>query len=224
MSKPVKELVKKELVRRFEGLDSLAIVGFTGIDAITTHEIRGRLRDKQIRLSVVKNSLARAAFKEIGLPDAKELFDGPCAVAYGTDTENVSVVNVVREVLELGKKTENLTVKAAVLEGEIFGPERVKELSEYPTRDEARSNLVACVLAPGKNLVGCLIGPASTLASLVKAIEEKRESEGEASASAEATADEPAEEAAEAPAEEAAEEAPSPEEASKDADEETKEE
>ena len=52
MSKPVKELVKKELVRRFDGLDSLAIVGFTGIDAITTHEIRGRLRDKQIRLAV----------------------------------------------------------------------------------------------------------------------------------------------------------------------------
>ncbi len=214
MSKPVKELVKKELIRRFEGLDSLAIVGFTGIDAITTHEIRGRLRDKQIRLSVVKNSLARAAFKEIGLPDAKELFEGPCAVAYGTDTENVSVVNVVREVLELGKTTENLTVKAAVLEGEIFGPERVKELSEYPTRDEARSNLVACVLAPGKKLAGCLIGPASTLASLVKAIEEKRESEGETAPAAEAAP-------VEAPAEEAAEESAS---AEATADEETKEE
>ena len=70
MSKPIKELVQKELIKRFENLTSMAVVGFTGIDANTTREIRGRLREKTIRMTVVKNSIARQALDAVGLPEA----------------------------------------------------------------------------------------------------------------------------------------------------------
>ena len=43
MSKPIKNLLRKEFIRRFEGITSLAVVGFTGLDAVSTNEIRGRL-------------------------------------------------------------------------------------------------------------------------------------------------------------------------------------
>lgn len=179
MSKPVKELVRKELARRFEGLTSLAVVGFTGIDAITTHQIRGRLRDKNIKMTVVKNALARQAFDSIGLSVAKDLLDGPCAVAFGADQDQVSVIDVVRELVAIGKETPNLKVKAAILEGEAFGPDRVEALSKYPTRSEAVAKVLSCVLSPGAKLAGCLIGPGAKIASLLKAIEEKREAEGD---------------------------------------------
>ncbi len=171
MSKPVKEMIRKELVGRFDGLTSLAVVGFTGVDAVATNRIRGRLREKQITLAVVKNSLVRQAFKEVGLDTAAGLIDGPCAVAYGSD----SVVDVVRELLDIGKDSPNLTVKAALLDGEVFqGDDRVKALSEFPTREEAVAEVLGCVISAGGNLAGCLIGPGSQVAALVKAVEEKQ--------------------------------------------------
>lgn len=174
MSKPVKALIKNELEKRFEGITSLAVVGITGIDGVRNHEIRGRLLAKDIRLTVVKNSIARQAFREIGLSPAAEMLDGPCAVAYGAD----SVVTVVRELLDIKRETPNLTVKAALLEGEIFGADRIAELSALPTLGEALSGIVRCVLSPGAKLAGCLVGPGGKIASLVKAIEDKQKDEG----------------------------------------------
>jgi large subunit ribosomal protein L10 len=179
MSKPVKELLRKELIKRLQGVSSLAVVGFTGIDAVTTHQIRGQLRDKEIRLMVVKNSIARQAFDAVGLEGAKDLIDGPCALAFSAEADKVEVVTVVRELLNIGKEAQNLTVKAAVLEGELFGSDRIAEFSRFPTRDEAISKLVTCVLCPGTRLAGCLIGPGAKIAALLKAIREKKESEND---------------------------------------------
>ncbi|MGA2264853.1 MAG: 50S ribosomal protein L10 [Phycisphaerae bacterium] len=169
MSKPVKELLRKELAARMEGISSLAVVGFSGVDAIATNAIRKRLRRKNITLRVVKNSIARQAFQSLGLAAAAELLDGPCAIAYAPD----GVVGVVRELLEIGKESPNLTVKAAYMEGDIFGAARIKELSLYPTRDEAIALVVAAAVGPARKLAACLMGPARKLAGVIKAVEEK---------------------------------------------------
>jgi len=188
MSKPVKQLLRKELIRRLAGVDSLAVVGFSGVDAVTTHQIRSRLIKKDIHLMVVKNSLARQAFKEIHLESANDLLEGPCALAYGSD----SVVTIVRELLDIHKDTPNLVVKAAVLEGNPFGADQIEALSKYPNRAEAIGRAVTCVLSSGSRLAGCLIGPGSQIAALIEAVQEKREKAGEtveaAPPAAEATA------------------------------------
>ena len=181
MSKPVKELLRKELARRLQGVSSLAVVGFAGIDGVATNKIRGRLRQKNIKLSVVKNSLARQAFESVGLPWAGKLLDGPSAVVFSADPDRMGLVEVVRELLDIAKAAPNLIVKAAVLEGKSFGADRIKELSRYPTREEAIANAVSCILAPGGKLAACLLGPGGKIASLLKAIEEKaKASEGQA--------------------------------------------
>ena len=170
MSKQVKEMIRKELTERFTEVGSVAICGFTGLNSESTYAMRGRLAEKGIQITVVKNSLAKQAFKQVGLDTASELLDGPCAVAYGSD----SIVSVVRELLEIGKDAPALTVKGAVLDGEVFAGEGdVQRLSKFPTRDEALSQLVGCVLSAGSNLSGCLVGPAGQIAGILKSIEEK---------------------------------------------------
>lgn len=175
MSKPVKQLVRDELIRRLHGVGSLAVVGFTGLDSVATTRIRHRLREKDIRLAVVKNSLARQAFRAVGLAAAAELLEGPCAVAYGAD----SVVTVVRELSAIHDEAPELVVKSAVLEGKIFREDQIDELSRYPTRAEAIARAVRCVLAAGSNLSGCLLGPGSRLASILKTIEERQTPEAD---------------------------------------------
>jgi large subunit ribosomal protein L10 len=198
MSKAVKELVQKELTKRFDGITSMAVVDFTGVDAVSTSQIRKRLVSKGMRVMVVKNALAKQAFKTVGMDAAVPLLDGPCAIATGGD----SVIEVVRELLDIGKETPELTVKAAVLEGEAFGPDSIKELSRYPTRDEAIGKLVSCVMWPGALLAGCLLSPGRKVASLVKTIQDQAEGDAppqdDGQESAEAAA--PAKEAEPAPA------------------------
>ena len=173
MSKPVKELMRKELISRFEGVTSLAVVDLTGVNAVANNMIRARLRDKGIRLTVVKNILARQAFKEVGLAQAGDMLEGPCAITSGGD----NVVSMVRELLDIAKEVPALTVKAALLEGEVFPAERIVELSKYPTRDEAIAAVVACALSPGRKLAGCVLAPGSAIAGILKTLEEKGDAE-----------------------------------------------
>lgn len=170
MSKPVKQMIRKELARRFAGVSSLAVVGFTGLNAEQTREMRSRLAGKNIQFRVVKNSLARQAFQDIGLSKAGELLEGPCAIAWGAD----SIVSVVRELLDIHKAAPTVTVKAALMDGDVFLGERdVERLSKYPTREEALGQLVQAILSAGANVAGCILGPAGQVAGILKAIEEK---------------------------------------------------
>ena len=170
MSKPVKELMRKDLARRFADIDSMAICGFSGLNAEDTGRMRGRLEEKEIRFTVVKNAVARQAFQEVGLDKAADLLEGPCAIAWGSD----SVVTVVRELLEFGKESDGITVRAALMEGDVFsGTDEVQALSKFPTRDEAIGQVLACALSGGANIASVLIGPSGQVAGILKSIEEK---------------------------------------------------
>ena len=63
-----------------------------------------------------------------------------------------------------------------MLDGQVFvGDAGVKELSRYPTREEAIANTVTLVLSPARNLMGQVKGPGSGIAGIIKTIEEKLE-------------------------------------------------
>ena len=168
MSKPVKEMIRRQLTARLEGVTSVAVVDLTGIDAVANNEIRGRLLAKDIRINVVKNALAKQAFKEVGLETVSELLTGPCALAYGSD----SIVTVVRELCDIAKEVKQLTVKGALLDGDLFGAERIEELSKFPTREEAIAQVVGAVLSAGGDVAACIIAPGGQIASALKTIED----------------------------------------------------
>jgi len=61
MSKPVKAMLRKELIRRLEGVDSLVVLSLAGVDGPATNQLRRSLRRQNILLAVVKNAIARQA-------------------------------------------------------------------------------------------------------------------------------------------------------------------
>ena len=171
MSKPVKTLLRKDLVGRLEGVQSLAVLSLAGVDGVATNRLRRQLRTGGVSVSVVKNSVARYALEQVGLSSACGLIDGPCALAWGGD----NVVTVVRGLLEAGKEIPTLIVKGAMLEGEVFSADRIEELSKYPTREEAIATVAMLAKSAGARLAGCLIGPGSRLAGAIKSIEKTNE-------------------------------------------------
>ncbi|TVQ64212.1 MAG: 50S ribosomal protein L10 [Phycisphaerales bacterium] len=172
MSAHTKKYIIRDYTQRLEGLDDALVISIRGVNAIDNNAMRNALAEKQIKVTVVRNNLARHAFKESLLGNASPLLKGPSAFAYGGQ----SVVDVARELIKWAEKLEHLELKGAVLDGQIFeGKAGVEKLSKMPTREEALSQAVTLILSPGGKLVSQLKGPGSTLASILKSIEEKLE-------------------------------------------------
>ena len=173
MSRPVKEIMMREY-RELLGDNSDAVaISIRGIDAAGTTDIRSRLRDKEIRVTVIRNNLFTQTFADTGLAPLGEILTGASARAYGGET----VVDVAREIVNnIAKDYPDVELKGAVLDGMLFaGAEGVERLSKFPTRDEAIAQAVTLIVSPGRNLVGAIKGPGGRLLGVVKAIEEKLE-------------------------------------------------
>lgn len=174
MSKPVKNLITKEYEGRFEGLSGAVLIDIRGIDSNTTNAFRVGLAKKQMKITVVKNSLAKRAFEGTDLEGLSDMIDGGSAMVYAVD-QDTSVVNVARELLDWVKKLEKMEFRGAVLDGIKFGPSEIKRLSEFPTKEEAQAKVVTLLLSPARNLVGAVKAPAGNIAGILKTIQEKLE-------------------------------------------------
>lgn len=172
MSKSVKSMIISDYKSRLAGVSDAAVISIRGVKAIETTKLRGVLRKKKIKVTVVRNSLARKALEGSTLTELFPLMQGNSALAYG----GASVVEIARELAKALTDIPGIELKGAVLDGQLFSGEKgVKELSKFPTREEALGQTVTLLLGPARKLAAQVAGPGATLAGLVKAIETKLE-------------------------------------------------
>ena len=190
MSKVIKQLQMDEIRKSFEGVRDLVVVSITGLDCHADHALRAGLRKKDVRIQVLKNSLARRVFGEVGLniPDDSRFWIGPTAFVWGA-----SSVGEVSKALDGELKApktaalykDKVIIKGAVADGR---PLPFEQALKMPTRIEAIARVISLALAPASRLVSQLRGPGSTLASQIKTLSEKKPAEGEATPAAAPTA------------------------------------
>ncbi len=172
MSKPIKDMIVAEYKRRFGDIGSALIIDIRGIEANENNNLRVDLLNKDIHITVLKNSLAKTAFEGTELESLSTTLSGPSALVVGGD----SVVDVARNLVDWAKKIKQLELKAAILDGELFdGTDGVKRLSEFPTKDEAQAKVVQLVLSPAGNLVKAATSPGSNLLGIIKEIRTRLE-------------------------------------------------
>jgi large subunit ribosomal protein L10 len=168
MSKLIKQMEIDTLKKTFAGVRDLVMMKVVGLNAIADNQVRLGLRKKGIHLHMVKNSLARRVFGEMGLA-LDTAWEGATTIAWG----GTSIAALSKEIEALAKKHEKIiTVKAAVADGQ---PVDFKLALKMPTREEAIGRIVSLALAPASNLLGQILGPASSLSSQIKTIGEKKE-------------------------------------------------
>ena len=172
MSKSIKDLIVTEYRRRFEDISDALLIDIRGIEANTNNELRIDLLQKDIHITVLKNSLAKTALAETNLDLLNPTIDGPSALVFGGD----SVVDVARNLVDWAKKVKQLELKAAILDGELFeGADGVKRLSDFPTKEEAQATVIQLVLSPAGNVLRAATSPASNLLGIIKEIETRLE-------------------------------------------------
>lgn len=167
MSKKIKQLEMDSLNRTFQDVRDLVVLSISGLSCQTDNQLRLSLRKKNIRIQVVKNSLAQRVFGELGL-GLSNCWDGPTALAWGAG----SLAELSRELNSIMTKNDKIKAKTAVAEGQVIS---FAEALTMPTREEAIGQLIGLILSPGAQIAGCLIGPAGQVAGQIQTISEKPE-------------------------------------------------
>lgn len=171
MSKPIKNLIAESYRQQFAEVDGAVLIDIRGVASNDNNKLRAGLAEKDIRVTVVQNNLARLAFSETQLKGLDELLTGPSALVYGGS----SVVEVARELIGKVKDIPNVQFKGALMDGQLFSADQIDALSKYPTKEEAQGQVVQLFLSPARKLAGQIKGPGSKLAGYIKAVEEKLE-------------------------------------------------
>lgn len=166
MSKYVKDLVAQDLAGRLADVEDALLVNVVGLDANQSVVLRRQLREKNINLLMVKNSLARRATEGRPLAAALDDAEGSLAVVWGGE----DIIALAKEITRLDQDSgfKAFKTRGGVMDGESLSADRVKEISKWPSRGEQLSILSGQILAPGANLSAALLGPGATVAGQIE--------------------------------------------------------
>src|SRR6185295_13093228 len=176
MSKLVKNLVTDHLKNRLNGVDNALLVNIIGLDAIRTSKLRKELRDKNISLTLVKNSLARRATEGTPLAAAFESAEGTLAIVWGSE----DIVSLAKEIIKYteAKEFAGFEARGGVMDGKKLSADEAKKVSKWPSRTEQLSIQAGQILGPGSKLVSQLKSVGGALVSQIKQRVEDLEKSG----------------------------------------------
>jgi len=149
------------------GRANIAIVAEpNGLSVAEVTDLRKKMRQIEGEYKIAKNTLALRAFESSDYEPLQEMLVGQTALVFGYGDP----VAVAKQLAQYSKDIEEkLSIKAALLEGQLFAGNDVSQLAKLKTKDELRSQLLSVLTAPATQLVRLLAEPANQLARVIKA-------------------------------------------------------
>ena len=180
----------EDLVSELKGATTYVFVATRGLTVAQDTEMRSELRKAGVKFGVIKNTVLRRVFAELGFEGLDEVFEGPTAVGYSDD-----IIAPAKVLAKFSEDFEPMEIKGGIIDGKVATIAEIVALSKVPDPTTLQTQVAYSLLFPF-----------TKLAMLVKAVAEKKQEEGGEAAPVAAPAAETAavEAPAEAPAEEAA--------------------
>ena len=152
---------------------SLAVADYRGLDVPAMTALRKQARENNIYLRVIRNTLARKAFKGTDLECMDEVLIGP--LIYGmSESEPGAPARLFKD---FSKDNQAFEVKALSVAGQFYDATHLDTVASLPSRKEALSMLAGVLMAPATKLVRTIAEPHS---GLVRALEDYRKKKEEA--------------------------------------------
>ncbi len=184
MSKYVKELMMDQLKTELDGVRSLLILDLKGLDAVTEFQLRRDFRKKSIKMRVLRNTLARRVFEDMGIGDLSRFLEGPSVVVWGGG----EVAELAKETAAQVKKLKKPQIKGGSVDGTVIGPDQVEDITKLPSREALIGRVVSLALAPVSRVISLANAPASGLLGQLKTLSEGAPADDEADAQGDAEA------------------------------------
>ncbi|HWX19424.1 MAG TPA: 50S ribosomal protein L10 [Candidatus Binatia bacterium] len=179
--RPEKQYLTKEYLARLNASPFFIVVDYKGLNVGHMTELRKRLTKAGAEVHVVKNSVFRLAAKEAGVGDLNGALAGQLAVVTGKR----DISTAAKVVKSFGAEFDRLKVYFGYLNNQRLEQPALMTLADLPSMEVLRGQLLGVFMAPASKLVRLLNTPASQMARVLKARQDKL---GEAPAPAPAPA------------------------------------
>ena len=157
---------------KFSSTKDFIFADYRGLTVAQITELRTKLREKEAEFRVVKNRYAKLAFEQLEMPDVADLLIGPTALALMQDDPSA-----VAKILFDYAKDAPVSVKGAIIDGQVYDGGQTEALSKLPTRDQLIAMLMSTMKAPVQNLVYVLNGVTTKLVRTLQAVADNKASE-----------------------------------------------
>jgi large subunit ribosomal protein L10 len=144
MNKIQKEKLIEKLTTEFENAGAIIACNYQGLSVSNLEELRNSAREKEVKVQVVKNSLANLALNKANLTGLE--FKNMNIFIWGNDAISTSKV-----VSNFAKDSETFKINSAFIDKEIADIEKVEAFAKLPGREELLGMLASVWLGPIRN-------------------------------------------------------------------------
>lgn len=165
-----KKQVVEDIKEKIQNSKSVVLVKFEGLTVAEDTALRREFRKNNVEYKVLKNTLIKRAFNDMGVTDFDDDLNGPTSVAFGTDETGAAKV-----IIDAVKKYENkVSVKSAFVDGGKVDENGVKALAAMPSKEQLIAKMLGSLQAPIANFVGVLSAMPRSLVIALNAVAEKK--------------------------------------------------
>ena len=144
-----KEASESRIKSTMKDSDAVFIVKYSGVKSPDLSTLRMTLKGSRASLFVVKNSVARRAFKDSLLEPLIKNIDGPCGLVFIKD-EPVGVSQVL---CNFTKEHEQLKLEGGFLKDKIIERKDIEHMSKLPSKEVLRAQVVCALNSPISGIV-----------------------------------------------------------------------
>ena len=143
-----KKQVVEDIKAKISEAKSVVLVDYKGLTVAEDNQLRNEFRKANVQYKVLKNTLVRKAFNDLGVTSFDADLNGTTAVAFGADETAASKV-----IIDNAKKfNDKLKAKSAYVNGEYVDKSGVEALASIPSREVLYATLAGTL----QSLIGGL--------------------------------------------------------------------
>ena len=150
-----KGVIVDDYTERLRRCQAVIVTEYRGLTVKQLEALRRDLRGCESEMVVSKNSLMTRALTDVGMAAPESLLIGPTAVTF-------CFGELAAPAKALGKWVKDskiLVVRGGIIGQSVFDEAGVQALSELPSRDQMRAQVVGVLQSPLSGLVNVLAGP-----------------------------------------------------------------
>ncbi|ORA68728.1 50S ribosomal protein L10 [Mycolicibacterium elephantis] len=161
-----------DIVERFNSSTATVVTEFRGLSVAQLAELRRSLGDSA-SYRIAKNTLVKRAAAEAGIEGLDELFVGPTAIAFVKG----EAVDAAKALKKFAKDNKALVIKGGYMDGRLLSVAEVEQIADLESREVLLAKLAGAMKANLTKAAGLFNAPASQVARLAAALEEKKAGE-----------------------------------------------
>ena len=169
MAKADKATAVADIAEQFKDATATLVTEYRGLTVANLKDLRRSLGDSAT-YTVAKNTLVKRAAAEAGIEGLDELFVGPTAIAFVKG----EAVDAAKAIKTFAKDNKALVIKGGYMDGRPLTVAEVEQIADLESREVLLAKLAGAMKANLSKAAGLFNAPASQVARLVAALQEKK--------------------------------------------------